>query len=344
MPVSEILAQRIKAMPKVEIHVHLEGSITSETVWEMAKHNRMTLPAQSLEEWKNFYKFRDFNHFIDVYAATCKCIRTPEDYVLIVEQFIKHQADQNIRYSEVFISISRHLDKFHDEALLDALAEGISRGEKKYGSRIKFIADITRQFPETQTKVLELTLKGKERGFIIGIGIGGKEVGYPPHLFTDTFSEARRQGLRITAHAGETEGPQSIRGAITSLRAERIGHGVRCLEDPELVAELQKTQLPLDVSPISNYCLGIVKPNEPHPIRQMIDSGLYCTLNSDDPPMFSTNLINEYATLASQGFSWEELWRLNCDTLEATFLNKAEKTAFRSEWKNFQKQLNSSSS
>ncbi|ARV62061.1 adenosine deaminase [Nostocales cyanobacterium HT-58-2] len=333
--VAQTLIDRLQAMPKVEIHVHLEGAIDAETVYQMAQRNNFSLPAASLEEWKLFYKFRDFNHFIEVYGIASQCMQTAEDFAWMTEKFLQNQSEQNIRYSEAYFSPTLHSGKLTDEEILDALTLGAVTGEAKYGSRVKFIVDISRQYPHLQTKVLEFALQGQEKGIVIGLGIGGPEVDYPPENYTETFAQARMQGLRVVAHAGETEGPSSIWGAITSLQAERIGHGVRCLEDASLVAKLRQRQTPLEVSPQSNYCLGVVKPNEPHPIRQMIDAGLFCTLNSDDPPMFNTNLNNEYLTLANQGFSWEQLWQLNLNTLEATFLPEAEKEVYRTQWQAF---------
>lgn len=337
--VSPTLADRLRLMPKVEIHVHLEGATDAETVYQMAQKNRVSLPVSSLDEWKSFYKFRDFAHFAEVYITASQCMKTPDDYAFMVERFLQNQAEQNIPYSEAYFSPSLHFEKLPDEELIDALAAGTAAGEAKYGSRVKFIVDISREFPQSQTRVLEFALRAKEKGIVIGFGIGGPEIGHPPEDFTETFAEARRQGLRVVAHAGETEGPQSIRGAMSSLHAERIGHGVRCLEDASLVAELRQTQIPLEVSPQSNYCLGVVKRDEPHPIRQMVEAGLYCTLNSDDPPMFNTNLNKEYLTLAAQGFSWEELWQLNLNTLEASFLSEAEKAMYRNQWQMFLESL-----
>jgi len=322
-------------MPKVEIHVHLEGAMDAETIYEMAKRNQVELPATSLEEWQTFYQFRDFNHFIQVYCTASECMQTPEDYVLMVERFLKHQSQQNIRYSEAFFSVSLHSEKLPDDELLAALADGIAAGEAKYNSQVKFIADISREYPDTQKQVLEFALKGKEQGIFVGLGLGGIEVGNPPEGFAETFQEAKRQGLRVVAHAGEADGPQSIWGAIERLGIERIGHGIRCLEDAELVEELRYSQIPLEISPQSNYCLGIVPGDQPHPIRQMLDAGLNCTLNSDDPSMFSTSLNNEYLKLAAQGFSWEELWQLNLNTLEASFLSEADKAGYRAHWQAF---------
>lgn len=331
-PLSPELVNRIQAMPKAEIHVHLEGATTAATIYELAQRNQVELPVASAEEWQAFYQFRDFDHFVEVYIMALQCMRSPEDYALMVERFIQQQAEQNVRYSEVFISDSQHVRKIPDDELVDAIAIAAEASEKKYGSRVKFIADISREQPHTQTRVLEFALQGKKRGIFIGLSIGGIEVGFPPDLFTETYAEARQQGLRLVAHAGEVEGAQSIWGAIEHLQVERIGHGIRCLEDPALIEVLRQRQIPLEVSPQSNYRLRLIQPNHPHPIRQMVDAGLYCTLNSDDPAMFSTSLTHEYLTLATQGFSWDELWQLNLNTLEATFLSQTEKENYRKEW------------
>ena len=167
------------------------------------------------------------------------------------------------------------------------------------------------------------------------MGLAGLETGYPPENFIETFVEAKRQGLRVVAHAGETEGAKSIGGALKNLQVERIGHGIQCLEDNALIEELRILQTPLEVSPQSNYCLSVVPCSQPHPIRQMINAGIYCTLNSDDPLMFDTNLVNEYLTLAAQGFSWKELWQLNLNALKATFLSETERVIYRTQWQDF---------
>lgn len=329
------LVNRLQAMPKVEIHTHLIGTADAKTIYQIAQRNRIALPAESLEEWKTFYQFRDFAHFIEVYRIARDCVQTPEDYVFLVEQLLRQQAEQNIRYTEVHFGTALPSDRFTDSDLLQALATGAASGEASYGSRVRFIAAIVRHLPESQTQTLECALQGKEMGIVIGLGLAGQEVGYPPEAFTETFAEARRQGLRVVAHAGEAAGSESIWGALDRLQAERIGHGIRCLADASLVEKLRALQVPIEVAPNSNYCLGFVPCNEPHPIRQMVDAGLRCTLNSDDPPMFNTNLVKEYLTLASQGFTWEELWRLNLNTLEASFLPEAEKMRYRSEWQAF---------
>jgi len=329
------LDRRLAAMPKVELHVHLEGATDPETVWELAARNGVRLPAGTLDEWRSFYRFRDFDHFIEVYIAATAALREPGDWAFLVERFLANQARQNVRYSEAFLSTSHHLDHLPADEWLAALAEGAAAGERKYGSRVRFIPDVARQMPETRFAVLEFVLRARDAGLAIGLGLGGVEVGHPPEVFTDVYAEARRQGLRVVAHAGETAGPASVRGAVRSLRAERIGHGVRCLEDPALVAELRERRVPLEVCPTSNYCLGVVRRGEPHPLRRLVDAGVFCTVNSDDPPMFGTDLVGEYRLLAEQGFTWDELWRLSRNAVEAAFLSEDEKAALRREWDAF---------
>jgi adenosine deaminase len=333
--ISPELAARLRAMPKVEIHVHVEGATDAETFYQIAQRNHVELPTSSFADWKSFFEFRDFSHFIQVYAAAVQCLQTPEDYALLIERFYKRQAEENIRYTEAFLSASFLTQKFQDDEILDAIAARRSAGEANYHCQINLIPDIAREVPDSQDRVLEFVVKGKERGLFVGLGVGGLEVGYPPELFTKTFAQARRQGLRLVAHAGEAVGAESIWGAVNTLKPERIGHGIRCLDDPNLVEVLRQHQIPLEVSPQSNYCLGVVERSEPHPIRKMVDAGLYCTVNSDDPAMFSTSLTNEYLTLAAQGFNWEELWQLNLNTLEATFLDEVEKDKYRAEWQQF---------
>ena len=316
----EELAVAIASLPKVELHVHLEGATDAETVWEMAQRNRCALPGGSLEGWQECYKFKDLNHFIDVYEAATDVMRTPDDWALMVERFLRNQRRQNIVYSEVFLSASYQIGKLPLDEWIVALMEGATAGEQAHGTRIRFIPDISRHMPDTQEDVLECVLQAAKTGYFIGLGLGGIEAGFPASLFADTFKEARRQGLHVVAHAGETTGPPSVWDAMRQLHAERIGHGIRSLDDPELVECLRQSQLPIEVCPTSNYCLGVVGPDRPHPLRDMVDAGLFCTVNSDDPPMFGTSLIEEYRLLARQGFTLEELQQLNLNAVEASFL------------------------
>jgi adenosine deaminase len=334
--IDPVLRQKIERMPKAEIHVHLEGTMTPETVWNLAEKNRVRLPAASLESWKQYYAFRDFSHFINVYVAASNAIAKPEDFTHILVHFAAQQQAQNVLYSEVFLSASLHLGRFRDEAIIEALEQGIQVASRQHNVRLLFIPDIARERPKTQQQVLDFTLKGRDKGIFIGLSLAGQEAGYPPELFRSTFAEARQKGLHVVAHAGEVVGPSSIWAALDCLHAERIGHGIRCLEDPLLVARLKKQRIPLEVCPVSNYRTGAISPSSPHPIRSLVEQGLRCTVNSDDPPMFGTNLIKEYCTLATQGFSWPELWAINRATLDATFLSEHERKELSKGWEAFE--------
>ncbi len=330
--ISDEFGNMLRSMPKMELHVHLEGATDAATVWELARRNKVALPASTLKEWQAMYTYRNFNHFIEIYLLAVSCMRTPDDFAFMVERFLEQQAQQNIRYCEVFLSASLLLDKLPHDELIAALSEGAQRGETKYGTRVRFIPDVTRELAKSRHQVLDFTLKGQKRGIFIGLGLGGKEIGFPPELFVDVFTEARQNGLHVVAHAGETGGAASIWGALNRLQAERIGHGVRALEDALLINKLRQTQTPLEVSPYSNYRLKVVSLDQPHPIRALMEQGVYVTVNTDDPSMFSTNLTQEYHLLAQQGWTWDELWQLNINALEASFLSDEEKANYHAEW------------
>jgi adenosine deaminase len=329
------LRRRIAAMPKAEIHVHLEGATGPRTWFEIAHRNGVDLPARTLDEWRHYFKFKSFPHFIEVYITATQAVRKPDDVVEMIGRLHERQAAQWIRYTECFISASLHLRYLGPDELLDAIEEGIRVGRARTGATVRFIADISRESPDSQFAVGKFAIKGYERGLIIGLGLGGLEAQFPPELFAQTYRRAREAGMHVVAHAGEAAGADSVRSAIAELGAERIGHGFRVLEDPSLVAELRERGTKFEVCPRSNYALGVVAADEPHPVHTMLAAGLHCTLNSDDPAMFAGDLIDEYVLLARQGMTFEDLWELNCRTLDATFLTAEEKALLRTEWDAF---------
>lgn len=325
---SEEVVRRINQMPKVELHVHLEGATSPELLFAIAARNKVALPVSTITEWRAFYEFQDFNHFIEVYLLTVACMKAQQDFTDMVVDFMAKQAMQNILYTEVFFSSSLHIQRLPGDEILYALKEGIRVGREKYGVDIALIPDISRQTcveKNIQAEVLDFALKARELGIGVGLGIAGKEIGYPARLFQDTVDEARRQGLHFVAHAGETGDHHIIRDVLETLQPERIGHGIRSLADPLLVEELRKRHIPIEVSPQSNYCTRVVQIDAPHPIRAMVNAGLNCTVNSDDPAMFSTSLTNDYLTLAAQGFTFAELWQLNRNSMLASFLDNGQR-------------------
>ena len=325
------LVDFVREMPKVELHVHLEGSIRPEILLTLADRNGVALPAKDVAGVKEFYRFTDFDHFIRVYFAISDCLRTLDDYVLIARDFGAEMARQNIRYAEVTFTPHTNVTNtgLPFEDILAALNEGRSQAEQEFGVRFQWVLDIVRDDPESRHQVAEWAASALDDG-VVGFGLGGTERGHPPEWFSDAFSVAREAGLHSVPHAGEVAGPESVWGAIRALGAERIGHGVRSVEDPALIDYLREHQIPLEVSPTSNICLGVYASLNEHPIRWLWDHGLYVTVNSDDPPMFNTDLVGEYEALVEHlGFDTAELKQLSLNALEASFLPDGDKAELR---------------
>ncbi len=317
----------IKQMPKVELHVHLEGSIQPETLLMLAKRNGISLPADSVEGIHEWYQFRDFAHFIEVYLAICSCIKTADDMELVATEFIKGRVRENIRYSEVIFTPYTHRLKIPMDDQLAAINRARKFGEETLGIRISMMPDISREMRpvEESHQIADWAVANRNNG-IISLGLGGPEIGNPPEVFTSTFERVRAAGFPATPHAGETCGPESIWGALRSLHAIRIGHGVRCIEDPALVAYLREKQIPLEVCPSSNVCLKVVPSLAEHPLPKLLSEGLFVTINSDDPPMFSTNLTEEFLRIIKQfGFDAAQLKQFQFNAIKASLLTDKEK-------------------
>jgi aminodeoxyfutalosine deaminase len=312
----------IREMPKAELHVHLEGSIRPATLLALAEQNDVALPVSNPEGLQEFYRFTDFDHFIRVYIFISSCLRTVADYDLIAYEFGADMARQNIRYAEVTFTPHTHVVNtglpFDD--ILAGLNEGRIRAQNEFGVEFRWVLDIVRDDPDSRHQVAAWAARASDRG-VVGLGLGGTEKGHPPEWFADAFAVARDAGLHSVPHAGEVAGPESVWGAIHALGAERIGHGVRSTEEPSLVEYLRQQQLPLDICPTSNLCLGVYPSYQEHPIRWLWEQGIFITVNSDDPPMFNTDLVNEYQTLVDQmGFAAAELERLSINAVRASFL------------------------
>jgi adenosine deaminase len=298
---SSSLEEYIRRMPKVELHVHLEGSIRPDTLLDLAERNRIDLPVRTVKELKEWYAFRDFDHFIEVYLTAARCIRTPADVERITADFLAEQARQNVLHSEVTYTAStqRMLAGIPLDDQLDAINRARASAEREHGVTMSLTIDYPRNLdPAAFVEVARWAVDNRSRG-ITALGLGGPEAGNPPERFEKAFGVAREAGLPAVPHAGETAGAESVRGALDVLGARRIGHGVRCLEDPSLVAELRERQVPLEVCPTSNVRLGVCPSFEAHPLPLMLEAGLFVTLNSDDPPMFDTTLTDEYLRAAA---------------------------------------------
>ena len=300
------LTEFIQQMPKAELHVHLEGSVQPATLLRLAEKNEIALPARTIVDLRNWYQFTDFPHFIQVYTKLSECIRSAEDIEFIAREFIENQAAQNILYSEVTYTAYTHFTQkgISFEEQMAALNRARAWGIAELGATMNFVIDIARHVSAGQgLELAQWVTKDADHHHIVALGLGGPEVGHPPEKFLAAFEWAERAGLPAVPHAGETVGPPSIWGAIEALHAVRIGHGVRCLEDVALVDELRRCQIPLEVCPSSNLCLKIFHDMHSHALPQMLDEGLYITINSDDPPLFNTTLTDEYL-LSASAYDW----------------------------------------
>lgn len=315
------LAAFIRAMPKVELHVHLEGAIRPETLLELAHRNKVALPYENVEDLRKWYVFRDFPHFVEIYVKISSCIKTADDLELVAREFLQGQADQNIRYTETtyttYTIYQNSGISFDDQ--FAALNRARRWAEQTLGVTMNLIVDIAREVtPEMGIVTAEQVIKNYGNG-VAALGLGGYEVGHPPEKFREAFALAHTAGIPCVLHAGETGGAASIWSALRVGKSQRIGHGVRCLEDESLVEYLQRNQIPLEVCPTSNVCLNVAPTIEQHPIQTLLDRGLYVTLNSDDPPMFNTTLTDEFLKCA-EAFHWNQAV---CETLTLNALRAA---------------------
>lgn len=316
----------ITTLPKAELHLHLEGSIEPATLLELRQRNGIE---GTLADVEQLYAFFDFAGFLVAFKDVTGHLRTPDDYELITYRLMERLKAQNILHAEVTVSVGVCLWRKQDfAALFEGLERGRQRGEADFGVSVLWIFDAIRQFGEDKAQnVLDLAIQFRDRN-VVAFGIGGDEVKGPPDLFHEVYGRAAENGLHLTAHAGEVAGPESIWGAL-NLKADRIGHGLTGAQDPELVEELARRQVPIEICVTSNLRTGACADVSQHPVRRYFDEGLMLTLNSDDPAMFRTSLVDEYE-LAQQTFNFSDdhLRELARNSFEASFLAAEKKVEF----------------
>ena len=316
----------IHTLPKAELHLHLEGSVTPQTLVELRRrHGRES----TLAEAEGLYGYKDFLGFLMVFKTLTDDLETPDDYELITHRLTEQLKAENVLHAEVYVSVGVCLwRQLEFGAIFEGLERGRRRGEKDFGVSLLWIFDAVRQFgPDKAQSVFELAAKYRDRN-VVGIGIGGDEQKGPPELFREQYAYAADQGLRLTVHAGENAGPESIWGAL-NLGAERIGHGLTAGQDQELIEELAKRQIPIEICLSSNLRTGCCAKISDHSVRRYFDQGLMLTLNTDDPAMFGTSLTHEYELAQSEfGFTDEHLRELARNSFEASFLSAERKVYF----------------
>ncbi len=320
----------IARLPKVELHLHLEGSVRPETLRELAQ--KKSLLRREVTRWvgertEQHFRYGSFQNFLQAFGVITLLLKTPEDYALATTRLIESLAEQNVRYAEVILSVGVLLWKKQPvEEVFDAVARAATNAHERTGVRVQWIFDSIRHFGIEHTReVLQWAIRFRPRG-VVGFGIGGDEQRGPAKLFADIYREAREAGLRLTAHAGEAAGPESIRDAVERLGAERIGHGLTAVQDPGVMALLRERRIPLEVCPTSNVATGLIGRFEDHPLPRFLDAGLMVTLNSDDPGMFGTNLHEEFAR-AARAFSLtrQQIVKLCENAIRFSFLPDEEK-------------------
>jgi aminodeoxyfutalosine deaminase len=329
------LAAFIDALPKVELHVHLVGSASVPTVLELARRHPDGPVPGTEDALRDFYVFRDFPHFAEVYEAVSSLVRTPDDVATLVLGTARDLAAQNVRYAELTVTPYTHL---RAGMAMPAVTEALDRAAEEalalHGIDLAYIFDIPGEFgAEGAAGTAEHALRHPPRA-LVGFGLAGIEQMRPPYRddFRAAFRAAREAGLRSLPHGGEMTGPETIWEAIEGLGAERIGHGISCVQDPRLVAHLRETQLPLEVCPTSNVCTGQVAGLAAHPLPRLLEEGLFVTLNSDDPPMFNTTLTGEYRVAAEVfGLGRAELTTLARNAVTASSLDEKGKRAILDE-------------
>ena len=318
----------LAGLPKAELHLHLEGTVRPETLVVLSERNDAS--PLTLAEARAIYVYADFQAFLMAFKAVSERLRTPDDYGLICYEMIRALAAQGCVHAEVYISwgiLLRFKPELKIEAVMEAVESARVRGEREFGVSVLWLIDAVRHFGVDEAAVVfRLAAELKQRWpSIVGIGIGGDEARGPAGPFRELFAEARAAGLRLTAHAGESTGPESIWSAL-NIGAERIGHGLAAQHDADLLRILAERQVPIEINVTSNVRTGCCPAYDAHPLREYFEGGLMVTINSDDPPMFGSDLLGEYVKVQELfAFSLDEMREFAANSIEASFLGAERK-------------------
>ena len=292
--------------PKIELHVHLEGTVRPRELLDIATRNGVDLPADNVAALEQLYEFRDFEHFIELWIMTTHAIRTEADFREIVVAYAHEAAAHGAVYLEgIFTPAERVMGGLSWDEVFSGFCDGAAQAEQETGVIVRLTPDIPRGFElEAAMETARYSIKYRDRG-VVALGLGGLEAQNPPEPYAPAFSLAKDGGLGSVPHAGEVAGPASIRGALDALGADRIRHGIRAVEDPELLREIVERGVVCDVCPVSNLRTVAVPSLEAHPLPAMVAAGVLCSISTDDPAMFDTDLSRDYAAAAALGHSAE---------------------------------------
>ena len=320
-----------KSIPKIENHIHLEGAIPYKTLWQLIQKYGGDKNVTNLNQLKEKFIFRDFNHFIDIWVWKNQFIKEYEDFKIISDAVFKDLVSQNVRYAEIFISPSLFRKKLEVQKIVEAISESINNNSD---IKINLIVDLVRDYgQENEMITLNEINEIKDLG-IIGIGIGGSENNFPPELFIDLFEKARNFGFKTTAHAGEAAGADSIWKAVKQLRVDRIGQGTRAIEDGKLLDYLSEHKIPIELCPISNLRTKVIKSMDEHPFKTFKEREIPISINTDDPKMFGNSLAEEYqALIEAFKLNQNEMYHTIIESIKTTWLNENDKQKLIDEFK-----------
>ena len=288
--------------PKIELHVHLEGTVRAHTLLEIARRNDYALPADTVEGLQELYRFTDFRHFIEVWILTTNALKHETDYRQMVVDYAAEAAAHGAVYLEgIFSPAERVRHGCSWEDVFEGVCNGAQEAAERHGVEIRLTPDIPRGFTQEEAReTVEWCARYRERG-VVGVGLGGLEAEYPPEPYADVFAYAKSLGLGSVPHAGEVAGAESVRGALEGLQADRLRHGIRAEEDAGLVRELAGRGTVLDVCPLSNLRTRAVRSLDEHPLPRLVAAGVRCSISTDDPAMFDTDLTRDYEAATSFG-------------------------------------------
>lgn len=318
----------IRTLPKVELHVHLEGTFEPELMFAIAARNGIALPYRTVDEVRAAYRFTDLQSFLDIYYAAAHVLMKEGDFYDLTWAYLQRMHAEHVRHVEPFFDPQTHTARgVPFPTVLDGITRALEDGRRRLGISSRLILCFLRHLPAAAAmQTLEQALPFRDR--IVGVGLDSSEAGHPPSDFTDVFARARREGFRAVAHAGEEGPPEYIRQALDLLGVSRIDHGVRCLEDPGLVDRLVADRVPLTVCPLSNVKLRVVETLADHPIRRLVDRGLRVTINSDDPAYFGGYITDNYLAVARTfSLTAAEIATLARNAVESTFLDGPDRRA-----------------
>jgi len=323
-------------IPKAELHLHIEGTLEPELALELAERNRVALPCSDAADLRRRYRFRDLQSFLDVYYATTAVLKTEQDFADLAAAYLERARAQGVRHAEIFFDPQAHTERGVPMAtVVEGLWSVLGTSQRDHGISTALIMCFLRdRSPGAAMETLVAALPFGDR--IVGVGLDSAEVGHPPSEFVDVFDRARAEGFRCVAHAGE-EGPASYMWeALDLLRVSRIDHGVRCLDDPALVARLREERVPLTVCPLSNVRLGVVDRIEEHRLPEMIDAGLMVTVNSDDPAYFGGYIDDNYQLIRTGlGIDDAQVRKLAENSFQAAFLDSGARARYLGELEEF---------